>query len=90
MDIKDVENLATLAKIDLSIEEKEAILKDMSGILDYVRQIESVEVPDVKVGHELHNVWREDEVESRDFSIELIKKQFSDSQGDFLKVKKIL
>lgn len=90
MDIKDVENLANLAKIDLSDAEKKAILKDMSGILDYVKQIESVDVPDVKPEYDLYNAWREDVEVPRDFSKELIKEQFPDAQGDFLKVKKIL
>jgi len=90
MDIKDVENLANLAKIDLSDEEKKQILKDMGSILDYVKQIESVKVPDVKPQFDLYNIWREDKLMPREFSLELIKKQFPDSQGNFLKVKKIL
>ena len=90
MDIKDVENLATLSKIDLSPEEKNQILKDMRGILSYVEQIESVEVPETKPAYKLFNIWREDKTEPRKFSIELIKKQFPDSEGNFLKVKKIL
>jgi len=90
MDIKDVENLALLAKIELSNEEKISLLSDMEGILDYVRQIEKVKVPDIGSNDESYNVWREDTEESRDFSKELIIEQFPDSQTDFLKVKKIL
>lgn len=90
MNIKDVENLAELAKLELSAEEKESMLSDMEGILDYVKQIESVEVGDIVTEHKLYNVWREDEIEAREFSSELIKKQFPDAQDGFLKVKKIL
>lgn len=90
MDIKDVENLANLAKLDMSLEEKEGILKDMKGILDYVKQIEAVDVPDVKQEFDLYNAWREDEPVARDFSKDSIKEQFPDSKGGFLKVKKIL
>ena len=39
MEIKDVEKLAELAKIELSEEEKVKLLADMQGILDYVKQI---------------------------------------------------
>ena len=60
MNIKDVENLAELARLELSAEEKKEILKDMEGILDYVRQIEEVKVPNMKVNYPLYNVWRED------------------------------
>jgi|SRR3989344_117779 len=90
MDIKDVENLAELARIDLSREEKEKILKDMGGILDYVKQIEEVKIEDIKSEIGLQNIWREDELVSREFSRELIIGQFPDSQDGFLKVKKIL
>ena len=48
MEIKDVENLAELAKIDLNEEEKKQILKDMEGILNYVKQIESVKLEDIE------------------------------------------
>jgi Asp-tRNA(Asn)/Glu-tRNA(Gln) amidotransferase C subunit len=39
---------------------------------------------------DLHNVWREDNEEPREFSKELIIGQFPDAMEGFLKVKKIL
>ncbi|MFA6077278.1 MAG: Asp-tRNA(Asn)/Glu-tRNA(Gln) amidotransferase subunit GatC [Candidatus Paceibacterota bacterium] len=98
MEIKDVENLAELARIELSEEEKGDLLKDMQGILEYVKQIEGVKLDDVKAEYDLVNIWREDsprldqagQVEPRDFSRDLIFKQFPDSRDGFLKVKKIL
>lgn len=90
MNIKDVEALAELAKLDMSMEEKEAMLKDMGGILEYVKVIEGVEVENKKPIYDLYNVWREDKEEPREFSKELIIEQFPDSQDGFLKVKKIL
>jgi aspartyl-tRNA(Asn)/glutamyl-tRNA(Gln) amidotransferase subunit C len=92
MDIKDVENLAELARIELSEDEKKDLLKDMKGILEYVKQIEVVEV---NVQHSVlditnYNVWREDKMEPREFSKELIVGQFPNAQDGFLKVKKIL
>ncbi len=90
MDIKDVENLALLARIDLSEEEKKRILSDMGSILEYVNDIEKVEVGNVKLNHQQYNVWREDELKPREFSRDLILKQFPHSQDGYLKVKKIL
>lgn len=90
MNIKDVENLAELAKIELSTEEKEAILSDMGGILEYVKVIEKVELKEAEPVYDLKNVWREDVQESREFSAELLTGQFPDVQDGFLKVKKIL
>ncbi|MCE9548971.1 Asp-tRNA(Asn)/Glu-tRNA(Gln) amidotransferase subunit GatC [Candidatus Nomurabacteria bacterium] len=90
MNLTDVENLAELAKLELSQEEKEQILKDMEGILGYVKQIEEVKIAEVSPDYSVHNVWREDEVIQKDFSQDSIKEQFPDSQDGFLKVKKIL
>ena len=90
MDIKDVENLAELARLELSHEEKEAMLKDMDNILEYVKQVEELKIQDTKENYSLYNVWREDEIVPREFSEELIVEQFPDSKNGFLKVKKIL
>lgn len=90
MNIKDVENLAELARLELSAEEKSQLLKDMEGILSYVKQIEEVNIKTQEFGQDLYNVWRDDEVIPREFSIKSIKEQFPDSQDGFLKVKKIL
>ena len=90
MEIKDVEKLAEMARIDLSMEEKQAVLKDMDGILAYIKSIQEAEVGDVTPEYEIKNVWREDEVLPREFSKELIVNQFPDKERGFLKVKKIL
>ncbi len=90
MDIKDVENLAELARIELSDEEKKDLLSDMDSILGYVRQIEEVKVDDVQPEYNIYNVWREDVLEPREFSRDLLISQFPDSENGFLKVKKIL
>jgi aspartyl-tRNA(Asn)/glutamyl-tRNA(Gln) amidotransferase subunit C len=102
MNIKDVQNLAELARIELSEEEKKELLSDMDSILGYVKQIEEVKTPTLSKGrgadpvgvgfeeYKLHNVWREDKLEEREFSKEIITEQFPDSQDGFLKVKKIL
>ncbi|MEK9181655.1 MAG: Asp-tRNA(Asn)/Glu-tRNA(Gln) amidotransferase subunit GatC [Patescibacteria group bacterium] len=90
LSIKDVEDLAELAKLELSNEEKESLLADMESILGYVKQIEEVEVGEVRSNDTVYNVWREDVLAPREFSRELIVKQFPDSQDGFLKVKKIL
>ena len=93
-----MENLAELARIELSEDEKKELLSDMKGILEYVKQIEKI---NVSVKHSVFdtencNVWREDlpavagETNSREFSKKLIVDQFPDVQDGFLKVKKIL
>ena len=90
MEIKDIEKLAELAKIELNDTEKAGLLKDLDSILDYVKQITEVEVLDVSREYEHRNIWREDKLEERDFSGTSIKEQFPDSQDGFVKVKKIM
>jgi aspartyl-tRNA(Asn)/glutamyl-tRNA(Gln) amidotransferase subunit C len=90
MDKKDIEKLAELAKIELSDKEKKGLLKDLDGILDYVKQVGEVEVKDSEIEYKNRNVWREDEIKPSVFSPDLIIKQFPDSQDNFVKVKKIL
>jgi aspartyl-tRNA(Asn)/glutamyl-tRNA(Gln) amidotransferase subunit C len=101
MNIKDVGNLAELARIELSEEEKKSLLSDMDSILGYVKQIEEIKIerPSAEIGGSIKpsseaphtfNVWREDEIVPRDFSRELIIDQFPFSKNGFLKVKKIL
>ena len=103
MNIKDVENLAKLARIELTEEEKSELLSDMDSILEYVKQVEKMKTParnvssiagaggeDTKPEFKTYNVWREDKEEAREFSKELITGQFPDSKDGFLKVKKIL
>lgn len=90
MEIKDIENLAELAKVDLPEEEKAGLLRDMDAIVAYVRQIEEVEVPDSLVDYEHYNAWREDQEVARDFSVEIIHQQFPSAQDGYVKVKKIL
>lgn len=96
MNIKDVENLANLARIELSEEEKKSLLSDMDSILGYVKQIErpTTEAESVEALPQIINVWREDLPavvgDNNSFSTELITGQFPDAQDGFLKVKKIL
>ena len=90
MDIKDVENLAGLARIELLEDEKKDLLQDMESILDYVKIIEKIDVQHSVLDNGYCNIWREDEVMPREFSKELITEQFPDKQEGFLKVKKIL
>lgn len=42
MDIKDIEHLALLARMDLTEEEKQALLVDMDKILEFVGQVQSL------------------------------------------------
>jgi aspartyl-tRNA(Asn)/glutamyl-tRNA(Gln) amidotransferase subunit C len=93
MEIKDIEKLAALARIDLTTEQKQTYLKEIGAILSYVDQIKGVVATlgdDRKVG-DLHNVMRSDEVRNMtESSTEALVNEFPRKENNYLKVKKIL
>lgn len=89
---KDVEKLATLARIKLTPEEKKKFGDQLASILDYVDQIQEVDTSSVKeVTHHsiLKNVFRRDKV-TGDSDIEKSLSQFPDRFGNLNKVKPVL
>jgi aspartyl-tRNA(Asn)/glutamyl-tRNA(Gln) amidotransferase subunit C len=90
MEIKDVEKLMELARLDLSEEEKKAMLKDLDSVIAYVKAVQEVKTDDIEPNLSVRNAWREDQHGVPPFSRDLIIGQFPESQDGFLKVKKIL
>ncbi len=93
MEIKEIEKLAKLARIDLTEIEKQTYLKEIGAILNYVDQIKEVVAKtgeERKVG-DLHNVMRGDEIKKQSGeNTEILVNEFPDKKGNYLKVKKIL
>lgn len=93
MEIRDIEKLAKLARIELTDEEKARYLKEIGAILGYVDQIKQVvgEAGEEKKAGDLRNVMRADEVKnSSGENTEAITAEFPARQDNYLKVKKIL
>lgn len=89
--IKEVEDLAELARLELTTEEKNGLLQDMQGILEYIGQIESAPKSDMSSEFAQRNIMREDEnPHESGIYTERIIAQMPDSKDGFLKVKKIL
>jgi aspartyl-tRNA(Asn)/glutamyl-tRNA(Gln) amidotransferase subunit C len=93
MDKKDIENIARLARIEVPEDEKESLVKDIDSILSFVGQISDANIeadPESRVGV-VKNVMREDGEphESKAFTADLLK-ETPTSEGNYLKVKKIL
>lgn len=92
LEIKDIEKLAKLARIELSSEEKEKMLKEIDPILGYVAQLkEVVSSEDEKKAGELRNIFREDEnpTETSKNTKDIVN-NMPESKDDYLKVNKIL
>jgi aspartyl-tRNA(Asn)/glutamyl-tRNA(Gln) amidotransferase subunit C len=93
LEIKDIEKLAKLARIELTTEEKEKLLKEVDPILGYVAQLKEVvaSLGEEKKAGELRNVMREDSnPTATGKNTEAIVADMPDSQDNYLKVEKIL
>lgn len=97
---KQVEKVAELAKIKISLKQKEKYTEDLSKILDYVEVFEKVDTKDVKETSQvtgLVNVYRNDEVMNEwkvsdkvDENTEKLLSNAKARKGDFIKVKQVL
>lgn len=92
MDIKDIEKLALLARIELSEEEKQKMVKEMDSILGFVDQIQKadVNIAEREAG-EVRNIMREDGEphESGKYTEDILKEAPKTREG-YVEVKKIL
>ena len=101
---EQVEHIAKLARIELTEEEKEKFFKELSSILDYVEQLNKVDVAKIKGISQvtgLENVTREDDTKYpglakrsgagkiQNTRYKLLKEAPS-KKGDYIKVPKIL
>lgn len=95
LEIKDIEKLAILARIELNQKEKEKLLKEVGPILDYITQLKEA-ISDTSIKKEkktgkLRNVMREDENPTETgINTKNIVANMPNSQDNYLKVKKIL
>ncbi len=88
---EDIQKLGFLARIEVSPGDAELFAGDMNNILNFLKQIESVDVSTVSPIHRLKNVVREDEnpYERGQFTEDLLR-EAPETQDGFIKVKKIL
>lgn len=93
IDRSTIDNLALLARLGISDDEKDALLTDVTNILAYVDRIQDVQMsPLADRSYPQKNVYREDE------SIVYTPGQFTERllalapsrEGDFVRVQKIL
>lgn len=92
VDIKTVERLATLAKLEFSDEEKQAFVQDMNRMLDFVKELEKVDTEGVEpliYMLEEEAVLRKDDVR-QNITQEQALRNAPESDTDFIKVPKVL
>jgi aspartyl-tRNA(Asn)/glutamyl-tRNA(Gln) amidotransferase subunit C len=91
--VKEIENLANLARIKLDDSEKEGLTKEIDSVLSYVDQIKeaTVNMDYTPVPGAVHNAFRDDTVSSiSSEDRESLLNEAPDREGDFVAVKKII
>lgn len=93
IDVKTIDKLASLARIDVPESEKETLAKEISSILTYVEQVQKISGQGDKNDSkpQVRNIFRED----RDSNIsgentKDILEEVPSRHENFVKVKKIL
>ena len=88
---EDLQNLARLARIEISESETESLVKEIDSILGYVGQIQEISTPGVEKTPVLRNVMRDDVVncQPKQYTEDILSLAPS-REKDYLKVKKIL
>lgn len=95
IEIKDIEKLAELSRLEIPQEEKEGFRKDLESILKYVGQIEDANIKsdavDTSSASLVRNVLRED-VEPHETGIftDALLAEAPSKEDGYIKVKKIL
>ena len=88
----DIDKVAELARLSLRPEEKAKLAKDLKSILQYVKQLESLDTSNVEpTSHvlNLENVFRKDEVNPSEVRDEALA-HAPLKDGKFFKVPKIV
>ena len=87
-----IEYVGTLAKLDLTGEEKKGAMRDMSRMLDYIDKLNELDTTSVEpLSHvfPLQNVFREDEVTNGDGSEDTLKNAPEEKENMFVAPKTI-
>ena len=88
-----IEHLAELSNFSVSDEQSKALERDLKGILDYISQLEKIDVSDVEPTYqvfEMENVWRKDEILPQDASREELLALSKEQKDNQVKVPKVL
>lgn len=88
---KDIQNIADLARLELSSEEKVLYGKQLSSITAYVEKLQGVSSSDdISSASENYNVWRKDEVDAWDLNESEEALDQSEREAGLIKVKRVL
>lgn len=88
---KDLQNIADLARLDLSKEELLLYGEQLSEITAYIEKLKEVSLDNSEqVERELKNVWRADKVEPWDLDESELAVSQAEREAGLIKVKRVL
>jgi aspartyl-tRNA(Asn)/glutamyl-tRNA(Gln) amidotransferase subunit C len=90
---EDVLKLARLARLDLTEDEIKEFSAELSDILQYVEQLQNVDVEGLKPTNQvtgLTNVTREDEIKDYGYKTDDLLSNVPEQKGHQIKVKRML
>jgi aspartyl/glutamyl-tRNA(Asn/Gln) amidotransferase C subunit len=88
---KEIEKISSLARLELSGKDKNKFSKELNKILDYFSVLQKANIEGIQpflTHSESRNVFRKDEAKNY-FDKEILKKDFSDRQENYLKIKSV-
>ena len=88
-----IKHLADLSNFSVSKEETESLKKDLSEIVKYISQLDSVDVENIEPTYqvfEMENVWREDEILPQEALREDLLALSKEQKDNQIKVPKVL
>lgn len=91
MTTEEIKKIARLARLELTDKELSQYAHQLTGILEYVRQLQEVDTTDVPITTgvtQLVNVWREDVVDECVYKDKLLA-QAPEHEGSGVKVKSV-
>jgi aspartyl-tRNA(Asn)/glutamyl-tRNA(Gln) amidotransferase subunit C len=90
--VKEIEHIANLSRITLTVDEKNTFAKQLTNILDYIEKLNELDTDEVQpmaYATSLKNVFREDEIKSSFSRQEILELSPSCANG-FFKVPKVI
>lgn len=91
---QDIQNIAKLARLELTDAELEKYGSQLSDVLNYIEQLKEVDTANIEPTAQvtgMENVLRSDEVESwQEDEIEVALKDAPEKEGRFIKVKRVI
>jgi aspartyl-tRNA(Asn)/glutamyl-tRNA(Gln) amidotransferase subunit C len=90
---EEIKHLAKLSNITLSKDEESSLGKELENIIDYISQLDELDVEDVEPTYQvfdMETVWREDEIEEQQALRYDLLSLTKETENNQIKIPKVL